>query len=377
LQLLRQNIVAILVILAITAAALTYFYKPEYFDFIVQPSVREAYERELKKSPEQLTRWNKLSALALSDSIQTGDSFSENIITSNQNPFSAGYVVDIAQGESLLVSITTYTIPSSWILEAYDLSGTLFQTAVATDSSLILRVQNNQKLQLRLVVQSLLEQTNTTNLKIYKQPLLDFPLAGKSNAAIKSFWGVARDGGRRSHEGNDIFADRGHPVIAAADGTISSVRNRGLGGKQIWLQDALTASSHYYAHLDSQLVTSGQRVKRGDTIGLVGNTGNARTTAPHLHFGIYKTGGAVDPKPYIWQISVPENSSDLPMAIRAIGIGSNANLRQNANASSVILRTIENDTLTIIGNAEDWYHVRTADRLAGFAHKSVIKLIKN
>jgi hypothetical protein len=44
------------VILTITAAALTYFYKPEYFDFIVQPSAREKYERKLKKTPEQLTR---------------------------------------------------------------------------------------------------------------------------------------------------------------------------------------------------------------------------------------------------------------------------------------------------------------------------------
>jgi murein DD-endopeptidase MepM/ murein hydrolase activator NlpD len=278
-------------------------------------------------------------------------------------------VVDVAQGESLLVSITTDTIPSSGVLEAYDLSGSLFQTAVATDNSLALRVQSDQKLQLRLVVQSLLEQTDTTNLKIYKQPLLDFTLAGKPNAAIKSFWRDARDGGRRSHERNDIFTDRGHPVVAAADGTISSVRNRGLGGKQIWLQDALTASSHTYAHLDSQLVTSGQRVKRGDTIGLVGNTGNARTTAPHLHFGIYKTGGAVDPKPYIWQIPIPGSSIELPLAEYAIGIGLSANLRQKAKAYSTLLRSIENDTLTILGNAEDWYHVRTADRLAGFAHE--------
>lgn len=364
-------------ILAIFAAILTYFYKPEYFDFILQPSVREVYERELKKSPEQFARWNKLSELACTDSIQTGDTFSENINTSSQNPFTAGYVVDIAQGESLLASITTDTIKSLWILEAYDLSGTLLQTGVATDSSIVLRIQRHQKQRVRLVVQSLLEQTNSTNLKIYKQPLLEFPLAGKSNVAIKSFWGVARDGGRRSHEGNDIFADRGHPVIAAADGTISSVRNRGLGGKQIWLQDALTSSSHYYAHLDSQLVATGQRVKRGDTIGLVGNTGNARTTPPHLHFGIYKSGGAVDPKPYIWQIPIPEDSKKLPFLSKAIGNGSGANLRQQPNASSTLLRSIENDTLIILGNVDDWYHIRTADSLAGFAHESIIKLVRN
>jgi hypothetical protein len=55
----------------------------------------------------------------------------------------------------------------------------------------------------------------------------------------------------------------------------------------------------YYAHLDEQLVSDGQRVRRGDTIGLVGNTGNAATTSPHLHFGIYAPGGAVNPLPFV------------------------------------------------------------------------------
>ncbi|WP_194851496.1 M23 family metallopeptidase [Nonlabens antarcticus] len=376
-QILRKNIVSILVILAVAGVILTYFYKPEYFDFITQPSVRVQYERALKKSPAQLVRWNELTAIALIDSVESSDSYSEHIITSTSRPFTAGYVVDIAQGESLLAYITTDTIKPSWILEAYDLSGKLLQTATATDSSLILEVSNNKQRRIRLIAQSFLEQTDSTSFKIYKQPILGFPLAGKNNSAIKSFWGVARDGGRRNHEGNDIFADRGHPVVAAADGIISSVRNKGLGGKQIWLQDQLTASSHYYAHLDSQLVTSGQRVSRGDTIGLVGNTGNARTTPPHLHFGIYRAGGAVDPKPYIWQISIPENSAKLPLARFVIGSGSGSNLRIQPNASATLIKNIQNDTLTILGNVGDWYHLRIADDVAGFAHESVVQLIKD
>ena len=52
----------------------------------------------------------------------------------------------------------------------------------------------------------------------------------------------------------------------------------------------------YYAHLDQQLVSPGERVNAGEIVGTVGNTGNARTTAPHLHFGIYAVGrGAIDP----------------------------------------------------------------------------------
>ena len=57
--------------------------------------------------------------------------------------------------------------------------------------------------------------------------------------------------------------------------------------------------SLYYAHLDSQLARSGQSVRAGDTIGLMGNTGNARTTPPHLHFGIYSSGGAINPLPFV------------------------------------------------------------------------------
>ena len=70
------------------------------------------------------------------------------------------------------------------------------------------------------------------------------------------------------------------------------------GEKTVWLRDGERGLSYYYAHLDSQLVRAGEYVERGDTVGLVGNTGNARTTPPHLHFGIYAN-GARDPYPYL------------------------------------------------------------------------------
>ena len=160
------------------AAAFAYFFKPEYFDFIIKPSTRSIYERGLEKNPGQLARWNQLKALAFKDSIKTGNSYSENIITSSKQTFSAGYVVDIAQGESLLATIFTDTIKPSWILEAYSIDGRLQQTAVKTDSIMTLRLQNGNKQRLRIVVQSFLEKNDTTSLKIYKQPILEFPLAG-------------------------------------------------------------------------------------------------------------------------------------------------------------------------------------------------------
>jgi murein DD-endopeptidase MepM/ murein hydrolase activator NlpD len=131
------------------------------------------------------------------------------------------------------------------------------------------------------------------------EPVLTFPVAGKNDRAILSFWGDSRSGGARQHEGNDIFAPRGTPVVAVADGRVRSTRISERGGKTVWLRDAEGREvNYYYAHLDSQLVRRGDFVERGDTIGLVGNTGNARTTPPHLHFGIYRR-GARDPWEYL------------------------------------------------------------------------------
>jgi murein DD-endopeptidase MepM/ murein hydrolase activator NlpD len=100
----------------------------------------------------------------------------------------------------------------------------------------------------------------------------------------------------------DIFARRGTPVLAAGSGIVTRVGTNGLGGKVVWIARPTRGEAHYYAHLDRQLVTVGTRVQEGDVIGFVGNTGNARFTPPHLHFGIYTSGGAVDPLPYIAEL---------------------------------------------------------------------------
>lgn len=126
---------------------------------------------------------------------------------------------------------------------------------------------------------------------------LVFPVSGKSN--IGSFWGAVRDGGRRKHEGIDIFARKGTPVVAICDGIIVSRGNTPRGGKTLWLQAVGHAWTVYYAHLDQQKVKVGQYVRKGEVIGTVGNTGNAKYTPPHLHFGIYTWLGAVNPLPYV------------------------------------------------------------------------------
>jgi hypothetical protein len=101
----------------------------------------------------------------------------------------------------------------------------------------------------------------------------------------------------REHEGVDIFAPRGTPVIATADGLARTATNA-LGGNVVWLHEPGNRRRFYYAHLDRWAIEGTAQVRAGDLLGFVGNTGNARTTSPHLHFGIYED-GAIDPLPWL------------------------------------------------------------------------------
>ena len=138
------------------------------------------------------------------------------------------------------------------------------------------------------------------NMRLANQ--LPVPVQGIKRHGLKDTWGASRSQGR-AHEGIDILAPRGTKVYRATDGLIADLRNNNLGGKVIWVMGP-AGSWHYYAHLDSHKrgLNVGDAVKKGDLIGYVGNTGNARSTAPHLHYGIYLNGkgrGAVNPFPYL------------------------------------------------------------------------------
>ena len=129
---------------------------------------------------------------------------------------------------------------------------------------------------------------------------LTFPVAGRDGSAVGSFFRDPRDGGRREHHGVDIFAPRDTAVVAASAGIVTSVATTAIGGNVVWVRDPRRGQSHYYAHLSRQAVATGQRVAAGEIIGYVGNTGNARGTPPHLHFGIYASReGPIDPLPFV------------------------------------------------------------------------------
>lgn len=165
------------------------------------------------------------------------------------------------------------------------------------DTVFVYEDNNFKNLIIRIQPQLLVNQYVT--IEIIENPKLAFPVKNGSNKDIQSFWGVDRDGGKRRHEGVDIFSKKGTPILAVEDGTIARVETNILGGKVVWQRLGLFGQSIYYAHLDSQTVSSGQVVKKGDVVGFMGNTGNAKYTASHLHFGIYTGSGAIDPLLYI------------------------------------------------------------------------------
>jgi murein DD-endopeptidase MepM/ murein hydrolase activator NlpD len=142
------------------------------------------------------------------------------------------------------------------------------------------------------------------DIDIATTSLLAFPVEGVGRSAIWSAFGVERDGGRRAHRGVDIFAARGTPVLAATDGWVTRVETTRVGGNVIWMQPLFGNMRVYYAHLHDQWVEPGDFVLTGQPIGAVGNTGNAITTPPHLHFGVYVRrpgvrGGARDPADFL------------------------------------------------------------------------------
>jgi murein DD-endopeptidase MepM/ murein hydrolase activator NlpD len=137
---------------------------------------------------------------------------------------------------------------------------------------------------------SLLDEAPPTRLPV--------PVAGVKASKLYDSWGDARSEGR-SHEGIDIMAKRGTPVLSTTHGIVRSVEWRDRGGNTVSVLGP-AGYSHYYAHLDSYgRFVEGDQVSIGDTLGFVGNTGNASGGAPHLHYGIYTRDGAINPYPLL------------------------------------------------------------------------------
>ncbi|MBC8155788.1 MAG: M23 family metallopeptidase, partial [Bacteroidetes bacterium] len=252
--------------------------------------------------------WLAAGNRALSDSLRIPVPHRESGYFAAQKPFAVGYRVNAQRGDKLLIRVEVQgqaqTDVFIDIFELNDRKTTLVASSKADSNVLTWDVKRNQTHLIR--IQPELLRSGHYTISVTREPLLSFPVQGRDSRQISSYFGQPRDGGKRRHEGIDIFAPRGTPALASIDGVISGVGESRLGGNVVWLSDAKHDQRLYYAHLDRFNVTNGQRVAVGDTVGFVGNTGNARTTGPHLHFGVYALGeGALDPLAFVRRSTGP------------------------------------------------------------------------
>lgn len=123
---------------------------------------------------------------------------------------------------------------------------------------------------------------------VRQKPVLPYPVPveGVRPRQLTDSWGAARSGNRH-HQGIDIFASCGTPIHSATDGVVFTVGTNSLGGQIVRVLGP-GGYWHYYAHLSRFAeIREGQRVAAGTVLGYVGDTGNAKGTPCHLHYGIY------------------------------------------------------------------------------------------
>jgi len=348
-------------------------------DLISGLSEKEKYQRDQDISDELFSLWESRIQKALNDSIEVEMPYTE---AGNLKPKSFhiySYQAYLKPGEILNTNFKPDSSSTLIFTEIYRRNNQTkkFEQVLKpkSDGSISYEVEENGLY--KVIFQPEIEAHTPFTIQLAILPAYQFPVSGGENVDIGSYWGDIRDGGSRDHEGIDIFADRGTPVVATTSGRIGFSGEKGLGGKQVWLRDSKRSQSIYYAHLDS-IIPNLNSVETGDTLGFVGNTGNAKTTPPHLHFGIYRRNtGAIDPLGFVYKTETLESAIPKENEIaRQLRVNSNkANLRNKAAASnSKIMKTARNGELLFVqGKTADWYHVRDSLDRSMYVHESLVR----
>ena len=348
-------------------------------------SPHQVYAQRLKDAGFDRTAmgraWLSVADSSLRKAIQVSVPYKETGYFASERVQAAAFRFEAKKGEKL--TITLNKKPA----EDFDIYMDLFSGvsggqhdllsfADTSSSSLTYDVDDAGFYLLRL--QPELLRSGEYTLTITNGPSLAYPIKAPGSNHIKSFWGDGRDAGSRKHEGIDLFAAFRTPVVAAAEGVVSRVNENRLGGKVVWLRPSGKDYRLYYAHLDTQLVVDGQQVKTGDTLGLMGNTGNARTTPPHLHFGIYTFGGAVDPLPFV------NRTAKKPDEVQASLVSLNAKVRSakaatklysSPDRASTLSELPLQTTMLVEAASSKMYRVSLPDGLTGYISSESVRQV--
>ncbi len=340
---------------------------------------RDRYESEILRSDlgksAYYRAWVMEGRRALRDGLSIRPSFREIVRFASDDPTAIGYRLDLRRGQRLRVRLDREEFSGQLFAELFEQIGNAdpiyrlvrsasgraqeFSFEATTDGVHVLRLQPE------------LMKGGDVAITLTTAAGLTFPVLGKSSRAIGSFFGDPRDGGARDHEGIDIFAERGTPVVAVADGVISDVGNTRLGGKVVWQHDATRGVTYYYAHLNTQEVRAGQRVRAGMTLGTVGNTGNARTTPPHLHFAVYRPGRiAINPVPFIFD-APGDVIAPVLVDLTRLGHWTETAERSTLHVSPaqrapVVAEIPAHTRVRVLSGVRDWHRVELDDGRRGF-----------
>ena len=367
------------ILLLLFFASCTQMEKAE--NFITGFSEKEKYQRENEFSDELFQIWENRVEVALRDSIEIELPYTESGEMKPRNFAIYSYQTYLIPGEVIEAEIITDSSSTLIFSELYkkikdqDKGFEKIKSGEAKAKKMQFEVQENGLY--KLIFQPEIEANTSFTIQIKKSPTYLFPVSNGKNADIGSYWGDIRDGGRRDHKGIDIFADRGTPVVAATSGRIRFTGEKGLGGKQVWLRDGQRRQSLYYAHLDS-IIPGLSKVEKGDTLGFVGNTGNAKTTPPHLHFGIYKSNlGALDPIGFVYLTEdaqdLTENTKEYTSTLKVSSVKANFRNKPASNNSRIIKTGREGELLSVQGKSTDWFHVRDSLDRSMFIHESQVR----
>ena len=270
--------------------------------FTLAPSPHQRYADALRDSPLGETAmardWLRAGEQAMVKPLTITLPIRESGYFPADRPTAVAYQFELARGRRFAVEVTFETVERGQLfIDLFEVrdSGAERVASMSEGTSLVHDVRRDGTYLLR--VQPELLRSGRYTMVQRTMASLPFPVNGLTAKAVQSEFGAERDAGRREHEGIDIFAPRLTPALAVVSGVARPDTNT-LGGNVVWLRDPFSGRSFYYAHLTRAAFEGTTRVKRGEVVGYIGNTGNARGTAPHLHFGIYER-GAIDPLPFL------------------------------------------------------------------------------
>lgn len=270
-------------------------------------SAHEAYIHSLEQANLDKTAlgydWIRAGENALHSPVQIELPFEGAFLWDSRAAEANAYRFFVNRGVRVEIEISNHDADSLILFadlfrETGDSAIQRFHVASADEGTRRLEFEPRRNSYYALRLQPELLRGGTFTVLIREFPSIAFPVRGKNSRAISSYFGDPRDGGTREHHGVDIFAPRHTPVIAPSNASVTRVGEGDIGGRYVWLYDSKRSMYLYFAHLESRNVETGDKVISGQKIGTVGNTGNARSTPPHLHFGIYSR-GPIDPLSFI------------------------------------------------------------------------------